>query len=84
MQNQRYPKNDNSDHLIMDNDYKLVADMIKKDLFGVLLKAKLICNTEMAVLTLFDNSKNFVRTYFHDVDGNIYHTTPILDNCINV
>ncbi len=79
MQNQRYPKNDNSDHLILDNDYKLVADMIKKDLFGVLLKAKLICNTEMAVLTLFDNSQNFVRTYFHDVDGNISIDKVFLD-----
>ncbi len=71
MHNQRYPKNDNSHPLIMDNNYKLVADMIKKDLFGVLLKAKLICNTEIAVLTLFDNSQNFVQTYFHDVDGNV-------------
>lgn len=70
MHNQRYPKNGNNLHFKIDQNYKLIADMIKDEVFRVLLKAKLICYAEMAILTLFDNNRNFVATYFHDVEGN--------------
>ncbi|MDR6736691.1 PAS domain-containing hybrid sensor histidine kinase/response regulator [Sphingobacterium sp. 2149] len=79
MHNQKYPKNENTFHFITDQNYRLIADMIKDDFFRVLLKAKLICYAEMAILTLFDNNRNFVGTYFHDAKGNVSVDKVFLD-----